>query len=332
MRTVPDSPRSGNPDPPDSNKGGQTPSVDTPPTISLHWLTATFKWHPYLPTAAEMIERLSGFFDAGRPRLGEPYPRNYSHGLQWAGGTLSYHPGEPQMGFCANWTGVQVEDYYKAGKTPQELLQRVRDASGKLTRLDIAWDIFRPYGIEVVYDAIEDGDFKCRAKPELQKYPRPDDATYWGRPVTVYLGSRQSERRICIYNKAAEQGTPHPWTRVEYRARRERAEQLATAILQDGPAAAFRAVVEDFAPGGTRPKWWREMLRGDVAGLPPMPRKETDTQRWLLEQVLPVLDRELAAGGPAARKLDEAFSGVLLHHKRRRRFIQGMPPKEDDRE
>ena len=108
----------------------------------------------------------------------------------------------------------------------------------------------------------------------------------------VYIGSRHSDRFICVYNKALERGEDMTdWTRIELRVRKERANALAEMVVDAGLGPTARAAIRDFADVPL--DWWQEALVGDATEMIRGRRRQSDTARWLIGQVAPILAREL---------------------------------------
>jgi len=99
---------------------------------------------------------------------------------------------------------------------------------------------------------------------------------------TVYLGSRNSEALIRVYDKAGEQarkGTmvPGPWVRLELEAHQEFADALCRAYFEQGSGAVVGQIARRvrFVMGATRDSnkwrwpvapWWAEVLGSVTPG------------------------------------------------------------------
>lgn len=182
-----------------------------------------------------------------------------------------------------------------------------RKFGGQPTRVDFAWDVLDDHGIwDNIQTSILRRHYTCRSRSvrhvESWTNGARDGATW-------YLGSRQSETMVRIYDKQLEQGTTNPWVRIELELKGTRATQALRAwvarALQGNepeghlPVRLLAAHLQFRAPGEHHDRcrwevapWWRELLQ-DLAPLrlwtPPPPRTIDGTLRWLRHQVAPAL-------------------------------------------
>lgn len=169
------------------------------------------------------------------------------------------------------------------------------------TRLDLALDDRRGIlNLTTIAETIARGDLTRESI---------GDPAYHGtitpggmRLETIYLGNARSETRVCIYDKAVEQGEEGHWLRVEVRWRRERA-QGALALFACGGVAPLLGVLRRAVAFRERTndtnksrwpiaKWWRELLGAvNPISLSVAPRMRTlaDTYLWLRDYIAPSL-------------------------------------------
>ena len=122
------------------------------------------------------------------------------------------------------------------------LIVTIGDAGGRCTRVDFAfdWEVEASSVIGQMVESITEGNFTSRWKLDnarsCQRIQSLRAAGY-----TLYLGSPQSDCRLRIYDKAAEQNVERPWLRVEFQIRKERAD-AAICLLTAGAEEAVEYV------------------------------------------------------------------------------------------
>jgi hypothetical protein len=235
----------------------------------LHWIEGTFK----KGNMVSLPEILPSKFVETRAFNG------YTVGSLFEDGRiLMTNPERPEMGAHLLWVGDACDN---CPIDPKNLVNHLLNAKFAFTRLDMAIDCIgfnlRP---EKATHEIENGRCKTRAK----KAPRQDDALETG--YTQYVGKKTSEIFLKLYDKAAEMGTNEDHTRIELTARHARADHAARQIVS---GVDFRQMVVAFA---NFPDWreWQAIM--DVVPVKlPAERKETNTERWLLDACAPALAR-----------------------------------------
>jgi hypothetical protein len=111
---------------------------------------------------------------------------------------------------------------------------------------------------------------------------------------TLYLGSPKSDRQLRIYNKAAEQGIVdgEAWLRLELALRDVRAKAALAAMLDNLVGPTISAHVASCLD-------WTNAEFATMVGsvghpVEPIPRKATNTERWLRDQAAPALAKVVA--------------------------------------
>lgn len=301
--------------PPLTIKGGNNPTlINRDTTVAIHWLTATIM-PPGRPNAYA-AHWLADKLGATVTGAGVPYPRSYTDALALDPGAISWHSDEPRMKLCFNLTGGDCEEWYADGRAVSSTLGDLYLADGNFTRVDVAVDYHRPADIGQLVDAYEENPRWTNVttlRPYQEVNREGDDVKR--RWTGVYIGSRSSGRFLRVYDKATEQGIDGPWVRIELVTRKEYANQLAANIVENGLAVAARGTIMQVA----RPplSWWDDALQGDAVECPPLPRRTTDTDRWLIEDVLPVLNRRLMLCDNTRDALFYEYDQVLNSHRRR---------------
>lgn len=116
---------------------------------------------------------------------------------------------------------------------------------------------------------------------------------------TLYFGSGASNTQICIYDKAAEQGTPLlDWIRVEVRLRGKKAWQVFDHYANGGYDSIVDFALQSAIEGA--PVLGSTFLRGvsySGVGKPnPDITYAPDIDKWLASQVAPALARAIGEG------------------------------------
>lgn len=194
------------------------------------------------------------------------------------------------------------------GATDFELLKHVSDHNGRLSRIDLAIDIRNGKLTPMhFYRAAKRKVIKSTAK--AFDYIRGHEDGIDG--MTFYLGKRASERYVRCYDKAAEMhivdGEAH--LRLEMELKGLRAKMTQGAALQHGVSAVTNAQFNDFM------QWSHPEFKDAVSGLgcelDAAPRKQTNTERWLMETVVGSLAKACVLDPSFRRQFDDAVSDEI---------------------
>lgn len=235
----------------------------------LHWLEGTFK----KGTEVSLPEILPSKFTETRALNGYTVGSLYEDGR-----ILMTNPERPEMGVHLLWRGQACDD---CPMDQKELVNHLREAKFGFSRIDLAVDAInfnlRP---QRAMEEIANGRCKSRAK----KHPTNSDALDPG--FTQRIGTLSSEISLKLYDKAAEMGFVGDHTRIELTVRHGRADRAAEQIVS---GTDYRAMVVAFADF---PAWreWKDIMDAVPVKLP-AERKETNTERWLLDACAPALAR-----------------------------------------
>ena len=287
----------------------------TTSNFSLHWLTATITRDTTISPEkqaarlAELVERCRETEPA------EPFPRNYTKAIRGTLGTFSWHPDRDDMKICYNLTGSQLESAYEADLPPLRLLHALMGNDAAFTRIDLALDYPKAVDIGEVVAAAKKHPESTRAK-SLIPYDHVElSESVRQRTTGVYVGSTKSDRWLTVYDKGLELQLPDLLlTRIEARNRKRKAQQVADMLESETIPTVTRSVIRDFA--NLPLDWWQDALTGPATTLPPVGRKQTDTERWLIEIIAPLLDREIKAHGGPAGMLYQTFVKVIVDNTR----------------
>lgn len=216
---------------------------------------------------------------------------------------IQWNVNRPEMGVHIQYSGKCLNVYHING-TAKQRVNRFHIARGdKCTRLDLALDVHNSnLNVRSLYAQLKRGTADTRFKT----WNIIDGPT----GTTLYLGSRQSEQFIRIYDKGMEQQTGENWKRIEMELKGDRAKMFAQEIAKytDEQTAqrtrqAIKALVE--FPTST----WKEIV-GDLAiGIASAKEGKTDTIAWLLSLVAPSMGRYIRKYGDNG--LTEKFLTVV---------------------
>jgi hypothetical protein len=237
----------------------------------VDWIAGTFrgrKTHELALNLTQNYEQCKGYL-------------NYSEGSLFEDGRkLFVSPSHPEWGVHMVWSGTACAN---CPVDPIHLICALICAGFNFTRIDFAVDAknfnLRP---SQATEEIKSERIKTRAK----ECPAWFDVA--GKGYTQYVGKKSSEIYMRIYDKAAEMGINADHTRVELVVRSERADKAARqAVLRRD----FRGMVVSFADF---PQWneWNKAMATTPIKLP-SERQETATRKWLIEQCVPALAREI---------------------------------------
>jgi phage replication initiation protein len=140
--------------------------------------------------------------------------------------------------------------------------------------------------------------------------------------LSLVWGSKHSNGRLHIYDKALKEGFGGPWVRVELQLHKERAQLLAQAIAEQGlgvvPGVLRSYLV--FTQRGRHSQrerwpiqpWWKQFLAdSQKVQLVASDRKEPDDLAWLCRTAAPALARVRAQYG------DAVIAAILAHGESR---------------
>jgi len=189
-------------------------------------------------------------------------------------------------------------------------------------RLDVAADSYT-IPMSTILTADDNGYLVTRSRTVQETKNRR------GPGSTLYIGSKNSNRLVRFYDKAAQQGLSNEmiWTRAEVQLRNEMAHQAVMLIMSDGEdmesiissAVDFRYDDDSNTSRRTRVEWWQEWL-GCYKRLRFVVSKLVCTleksQAWVTNSVATTLAFIVKALGAEAavmffeRSIDEGFANL----------------------
>lgn len=277
----------------------------------IDWLTFTikntaapFKNFPYRDWIFEPVK------DDIRPR------RGYNRAMQLRIGRVDWHedPAElERLGFGVQFTGDDLARLRENGLSDTWLINLVDRMKGKPSRLDYAVDVFALSSPLDLKRAWENGLCQSAARQAVFVQGIKRNKSLSSRADTFYVGSFQSERLMRCYDKAAEQKVDRLWTRIELQLRAKHAQGLIEAMRQHGVHKAGRSALHSFFSCDEVEWYARAIDPGTPIEILNPPDDENGTDKWLLEQVLPVLYRRIYEGAlNLADEYNQAIEAALV--------------------
>lgn len=315
--------------PPLSNRGVTTVQglLHQTVSVSIDWLRYSVAWPSVAVRDGRLVERdaLTLGEIAARAALmpsealkltGEVLapPKGYDTRLGLSYGSLRFHTGRVEQKIGVEFTGRDLDGLRAAGVDVIQLLAWVCSRPGsRVTRLDIAVDVFGEADPLDVYRAWLDGELVSASRQcNVVHSQRRVGSEIVSLGVTVYVGSRNSDRVLRVYDKALQRGESFPWTRIELESGGKRADLLAARLAgADDWREVARAAVRAFCAAPSV-EWYTAAVSGPIVELPVVRRHASDRKRWLLEQCLPALRAELVVCEAMGDwELYDAFQTVL---------------------
>lgn len=210
------------------------------------------------------------------------------------GAICQWNTERPEMRVLTQYSGRTLERYKDRGLDACILLQLhgIRDDS-RLTRIDLAFDLHDTgKSIPDWYDQLKHGNIKCTTS-KSNLIVGVDGGE------TLYIGSRQSDKFLRIYNKAAEQAVPGDWIRVELEIKGDMARELGPKLTNASPlhmAAVAKAILWSMVQFDD--DIWKHLCSdGCMPDIVISHKKSDNIKGWLADQVAPALGKYIAEGG-----------------------------------
>lgn len=165
------------------------------------------------------------------------------------------------------------------------LVSSITNWDGKISRIDIAIDLFKQAKVSDLITDYESGLTKTKSKTAHVS----SDLVTGGK--TFYLGSRTSDLFFRGYDKAVQTGSKlHPlWVRMELEIKGKTAKRVQAGIVGQGLPKVAKHL---FSKYQFAVEWYQGMLSampdgGQIAS----PVISNAKQKWLTDQVLPALTK-----------------------------------------
>lgn len=163
------------------------------------------------------------------------------------------------------------------------LIEAITNWDGKISRVDIAVDLFKDAKVDDLITDYQSGQTKTKSKTARVT----SDLVSGGK--TFYLGSRTSDMFLRAYDKAIETGSKlHPlWLRMELEVKGKTAKRTQAAIVGQGLPKVAKHL---FSKYQFAVEWYQGLLAAMPDGGQVAPIETTnEKQKWLETQVLPAL-------------------------------------------
>lgn len=238
--------------------------------------------------------------------------------------TMLWHSRHPEFMVLIEFTGLNLSDWRNDGHTDDELIQWVHDENGKPTRVDFALDILgqmaRAKDFSVYWNTpmLETPVRTMRHIEGMQGEDRTGD--------TVYIGSRQSERMMRVYDKGLQTLTNLDWVRCELEFKGMRAIQMAEDMQKHGVKSAGMSHMRQLVTA-TGIKWFEDSFREgvDIVDIGKIGRRETNHERWLREVCIPAI---VVAVENGTEGILEALEAILKSHEERHAHGPRLLPRQ----
>ena len=191
-----------------------------------------------------------------------------------------------------------------------KLLRYVANGSARITRIDVQVTI--PYGREDWSQAAVFETVRKAAPNRSVSFAESQSGPQGSKLGTVYFGSRTSDRVVRLYEKMGMGDDVYLRFEVEYKGARARAvgHDLAKGLGSTKNLLAYEIL--RFPHDGVQQQFWKHLE--DPLEVK-MISEAGNTKRWLLESVLPSLDRFLNDHDANQRQeVADAFWRVLADH------------------
>lgn len=267
----------------------ETPIDSMGVTTNLDWLTWTV---PYSEDKRAGLPRDFAMTEASDHPTGPIRP--YNNARRYGPVSVYWSPKNPHWKLCYVMTGSDLTAFRNDGGNERALLFHIYALGAKITRLDVAVDILGDERADVlqVAQSFERGWCTTQVQKISQVHEQDSDGKRKG--ATVYLGSRQSNRMLRVYDKAAQLDHPSPWVRVEMECKQEYARKVGNALILFGMFAAqveIAGLVETGIPWFDDAMMVEEHIDPVVVG-----RKQTSFDVWVMTAALPNVIKAIRMG------------------------------------
>jgi len=255
---------------------------------SLDWITATFptEWSENQKTSKyDWTLPVGKGFNVVSP--GKKFGFYKSSLELECGGTLQFTDNLETVKPHAmlNLTGSNMNWLHQHNQSlsDDKLISWLHINAKNVTRIDFAIDIYNAGSVPEFLAGCLDGSVKTRGK--ISNYEQITGE----RGHTVYVGSKASELRMRVYDKAAETGNfDKTWTRIELQARGDYAMALKTDMNNKGVHIGGTERINKFCKADSL-EWWKHAV--DSYGKPSSGYHETSAnwRKWVMDTVLPSL-------------------------------------------
>lgn len=179
------------------------------------------------------------------------------HGGKGECGRIDWHTDHPSQKVCYTFAGKDL-DVWRGQNRVDDLIRWAFKSGARFTRLDVALDLLDCPEAQVsdLLAAMRDG----KAKTSGKTWSLIEGSKKGRRGFTLYVGSRQSEKFLRVYDKGAEQGVKRSWIRAELECKGDYAQAIAARLEAEGLDFG-RAEIKRFADFPML-EWWQSAVKG----------------------------------------------------------------------
>lgn len=198
---------------------------------------------------------------------------------------------EERQGVLVILPGEALRNLRESGFGDQQTVDWLKGARN-VTRLDYALDVVggeqKTNAALLSYNAWKDGAIKTRLKLNLSY----KDETWEFGGESFYFGSKSSDQRVIVYDKAAEQKMKGIfWTRYEFRFKDDYAKALVWDMSEKGIYEAGDQKVRNIWDADIES--FQAMLNEEKVILRDCPRPEPAWKKWLWATVLRSIEQNV---------------------------------------
>lgn len=287
--------------PPASNRGVRLVSVNLSGNkqvaYAIDWLRATVVTG--IREQFELRERLQDIIPGEWAEAG-PVPFSYRQGVECDAAGIFWNDEHPEFGIMLEMSGSRLSRARERGLNIVKIMSEIRSLGFTITRLDLAMDVYnvgvRPQSL---YHAWMKGELTTKSrKVTIIKSVSGDEVA----GETVYIGSRQSNAMLRVYDKGAEMKQDTDRIRLEWELKRECANAHAVSVINQGIPRTLAALFRDQITAGL-PEWVQSACEVEFEVVRMEATKDTNFMRWFETTVLPSIEKAARIGFPDLDRL-----------------------------
>lgn len=232
--------------------------------------------------------------------------RHFRHGAQlFPAGRIYWNDSEGVTGSYVVLSGDEMAMVRQWHHMDDDtLLRRLARNAQSITRLDFAINVTAGDPAQCI-EAFETHRCKTRVRSCLSMKKHGKAKGY-----TAYFGSKNSEKMVRVYDKAAELKLLHQvLTRIELQVRKAPALTLAKTMIKHGVKVTGKSAMRDFVDFPEL-DWYQQAVGDSEVEMNLTPSHESSFEKWLTQQVLPAIAKRWDAG--IERQVIQKFSGELM--------------------
>jgi len=253
--------------------------------FSLDWLSFTVKGISDTNVARALLfgQDMSAWIEV-------PPVNGYSYAVRHPfGHTVMSNLKRADMGIHVMFPGSALNHLLKGGVDQFELIRWVVKEAGKVTRIDLAVDLYgTPVDMDKLYKSKQIKGHEGSARKRERR--ENDEGGY-----TIYFGSRKSDKVLRVYNKAAEQGLDGViWTRFEIEFKSDPAHEVASTVMSmsfdDAMLYTMSLIKGQY---NADDPLYQELLGASGRQVPTTKDVSNSTLDWLLNSVSKTLAKQM---------------------------------------